>query len=132
MPRYVILRHEFPAGQKFPVGQERSLHWDLMLESGGVLRTWALADYPMSQPTTQAEQLADHRIAYLDYQGPVSGDRGSVTRWDVGEYGIERETVDHLQIRLAGQRFSGGVTLERTEPSGHFWRVSFSVAPTTG
>jgi hypothetical protein len=132
MPRYVILRHEFPTGQKFPVGQERSLHWDLMLESDGVLRTWSLADEPLSRPTIRAEQLADHRVAYLDYQGLVSGDRGSVTRWDAGAYHIDRESADHLQIMLAGQRLSGGVTLERTEPAGHFWRVSFSVAPTTG
>ena len=35
MPRYVILQHDTPPG--YP----RPLHWDLMLEQGRTLRTWA-------------------------------------------------------------------------------------------
>lgn len=75
MPRYVILTHDHP----FP-------HWDLMLEDGGVLRTWRLLAEPAAGQVVRAEQLADHRLAYLDYEGPVSGGRGSVARWDHGTY----------------------------------------------
>ena len=39
-----------------------------------------------------AEVLPDHRLAYLDYEGPISGDRGSVTRWDRGTYDVEHQS----------------------------------------
>ncbi len=32
------------------------------------------------------ERLADHRLVYLDYQGQLSGDRGSVEQLARGEY----------------------------------------------
>jgi hypothetical protein len=75
MSRYVILMHDHPF-----------LHWDLMLEDGNVLRTWRLLQVPAAGRTAKAEQLADHRLAYLDYEGPVSGGRGNVARWDHGTY----------------------------------------------
>jgi hypothetical protein len=77
MPRYVILTHDHPF-----------LHWDLMLEDGGVLRTWRLLEEPTIGLTVRTEKLADHRIAYLDYEGPVSGGRGVVGRWDHGTYDV--------------------------------------------
>ncbi len=79
MSRFVILRHELP-------GPERGgVHWDFMLEQGTVLRTWALALEPNSATQIAADALVDHRLAYLDYEGPISGDRGQVTQWDIGE-----------------------------------------------
>ena len=69
MPRYVILDHDHP-----------SRHWDFMLESGGVLRTWRLLAEPTAGGPIAAEPLGDHRIAYLDYEGPLSGDRGGSSR----------------------------------------------------
>jgi hypothetical protein len=99
-----------------PPGYGRPTHWDFMLESGGVLRTWALAEPPVVGRVIEAEQLPDHRLAYLDYEGEVSGGRGSVTRWDYGTC----ETVNVLQgekeapvLRLAmfGQKLAGEVVL---------------------
>ena len=71
MPRFVILTHDHP-----------HLHWDFMLEADGVLKTWRLQDEPLPgrKFETPAEPLPDHRIAYLDYEGPVSNNRGIVTR----------------------------------------------------
>ena len=89
MPRYVILTHDHP----FP-------HWDLMLEEASVLRTWRLMSEPGPARTVATEQLGDHRIAYLDYEGPVSGGRGSVARWDYGSY----EKVTSRRFRLQGER----------------------------
>src|SRR4051794_23553598 len=63
MPRFVLLRHETPAGS------ERPTHFDLMLEHNGVLRTWALSGLPAAGEPLLAEQLPDHRLAYLDYEG---------------------------------------------------------------
>ncbi len=82
MPRFVVLRHETPPGH------ERPTHWDFMLEAGGVLRTWALAEAPCRGRAIAAEELAEHRLAYLEYEGDVSGGRGSVVRWDAGTYEV--------------------------------------------
>jgi hypothetical protein len=68
------------------------VHWDLMLESGDVLHTWALAAEPAPNLPIAAEQLPDHRLIYLDYEGPISGNRGTVTRWDAGRFEVLSET----------------------------------------
>src|SRR5262245_41193710 len=99
MPRFVVLRHEMP-----PDSARGRVHWDFMLEQAGALRTWALAEEPAAGDEILAEALADHRLAYLDYEGPISGDRGGVTQWDAGEYEAERDAADQLQVRLSGRR----------------------------
>src|SRR5438094_6028330 len=102
MPRFVILEHDHPV-----------LHWDLMLERDGVLRTWRLAK-PLEGPDpVAAEASFDHRVVYLDYEGPVSGGRGVVRRWDRGSYSLLDES-DGLRLRLDGQRLSGVFTLRQT------------------
>ena len=87
MPRFVILCHD-PA----PDTTQR-LHWDLMLETENALRTWALSEEISSGVSVSARQLAHHRKAYLDYEGPVSGNRGSVHRWDHGVYDLLRTAI---------------------------------------
>jgi hypothetical protein len=129
MPRYVILWHELP--ETHEVGAARESHWDLMLEWGDVLRTWALASEPAVGDSGKTEALPDHRRSYLDYEGPVSGNRGHVTRWDFGEYEIASESDSQLLLTLRGERLSAHVTLEKGDGS-HFWRVSFSELPTRG
>ena len=71
-----------------------------MLESDGVLRTWALAEMPriVARRPIDAEGLADHRLAYLDYEGPVSGERGSVGRVDAGTFETLVEDDDRWEI----------------------------------
>ena len=102
-----------------------------MLEWNQSLRTWAVASEPGGAIEIEAEALPDHRLAYLDYEGPISGDRGSVTRWDAGHYDLQSDCDGELKVQLCGQRLRGSLAL-RKEPSGHFWRVSFSAAPSTG
>lgn len=130
MPRYVILRHELPEGHGLP--EHRATHWDLMLECDGTLRTWALAEAPSLEASGDAEPLADHRLAYLDYEGPVSGNRGSVTRHDSGQYELLNESAASLVLRIAGGNFPAYVTLREKGDGSHFWRVSFSALPTRG
>ena len=109
-------------------------HWDFMLDAGSASRTWALADEPRAEQAIVAEQLADHRREYLDYEGPISGGRGSVTRWDEGEYTILAERGnEELTVALAGRRCIGLVTMRRlssSEPSGsnRRWEFSFRLA----
>lgn len=124
MPRFVVLHHEFPTGHA------RSSHWDLMLEAAGALRTWALANEPQTGRQTIGERLPDHRLAYLDYEGPVSGDRGHVTRWDAGEYQLTADTAEQIAGTLAGQRLRGQLRMTRRDD--HFWSVAFAAEPTTG
>ena len=74
--RYVVLRHD---GIPDP-------HFDLMIESrpGGPLYTWQCGQNPVTQYATPAKRIANHRRHYLDYEGPVSGGRGHVTRVAAG------------------------------------------------
>ena len=76
--RFAILRHDHPF-----------LHWDLLLEAGPVALTWRLLRPPLQRELIAAESLPDHRLLYLDYEGPVSGNRGCVRRVAGGQF---RET----------------------------------------
>jgi hypothetical protein len=112
MPRFVILRHETPPGEARPT------HWDLMLESGAVLRTWALPEPPSPGCELTAEELPDHRLAYLDYEGQISGDRGHVKRWDAGTYEMVSE-APQLRINVRGDKLIGEMTLRRAGIADH-------------
>ena len=110
MPRFVILEHDHP-----------HLHWDLMLEVAGVLRTWRLAIPPRPGATGEATPLGDHRIAYLDYEGPVSGNRGAVRRWDAGAFEERAESLPTARwLRFQGARVHGLVFVEHVQ--GNDWR----------
>jgi hypothetical protein len=119
MPRFVILRHEFPPDST------RESHWDFMLETAEALETWALAAEPTAYSCCLAQRLPDHRKAYLDYEGEVSGGRGRVRRWDAGNY--VRLTADewHVTVALKGNRLRGVARLERVDVSTQRWRFSF-------
>jgi hypothetical protein len=121
--RFVILRHDCPDGYK------PGVHWDLMLEDGGRLRTWALAAEPTAEVTIAAEQLPDHRLAYLDYEGPISGNRGVVSRWDFGSYELLNVAGD-LQLSLIGRQLRGQVTLRRDPSNAVAWTFKLSPAST--
>lgn len=100
MRRYVVLIHDHPI-----------LHWDWMLEWEGRLRTWRLEQAPDSADRIAAEVLPDHRLAYLDYEGPISGGRGTVVQWDSGTYRGEPDG-EPVRLTVAGRRLSGTVCLE--------------------
>lgn len=121
MPRYVILQHEMPAGH------ERPTHWDLMLEAEGALATWALAEPPECGHTINAERLADHRLAYLDYQGPVSGDRGTVSQWDAGKYDAIAIEATQWDVSLSGRMLQGRLTLTQSAEGPKFWTAEFAL-----
>lgn len=72
-----MLRHDFPW-----------LHWDFLLArpNAPAATTWRLLRTPCLNEPIAAEALPDHRLVYLDYEGPVSGGRGSVLRLDGGEW----------------------------------------------
>ncbi len=128
MPRFVILRHDMPPGGP------RASHFDLMLEQDGILRTWACDALPQADSPTLADPLPDHRIAYLTYEGEVSGNRGRVTRVAAGEYELLEETPLLVRARLSSGTITGVLTMARSEGQhAHRWRVSLDpVAPSSG
>ncbi len=109
MPRFVVLTHDHPF-----------LHWDLMLEQGDSLRTWRLSQPLDSAGPIAAEALPHHRPAYLDYEGPVSGGRGTVERWDTGSYELIESSADRVRVQFAGSKLSGTVSISRAE-TGAAW-----------
>jgi len=100
---FVLLEHKTTSGPG-------DVHWDLIVQVPGedLLPTWRLADNPLaSDRPIAAERIADHRPAYLAYEGEVSGERGSVRRIDWGEADVVRFGETGLYVRLSGQRLKG-------------------------
>ena len=119
MPRFVVLYHQTPSESS------RDSHWDLMLEDGPCLRTWAVAVAPEHADGTSIDSLPDHRLAYLDYEGPISQERGHVTRWDRGTHRVVEETGDLLVVDFTGEKLNGRVRLCREVCDTQRWRFSF-------
>src|SRR5262245_29210037 len=102
MPRFVVLLHETPPGDS------RGRHYDLMLEQGGALWTWAINALPCAGgEAIPAERLPDHRLAYLEYEGEVAGNRGSVSRIDCGTCELLTDGADEFRFRVAGAILTG-------------------------
>ena len=120
MPRYVILYHQ----RSSPDAE--FTHWDLMLESAGVLRTWKIHQQPLPTRPLTATALADHRIDYLDYEGPISRDRGHVCQWDYGTFeGPVPTDCVPFSVRLEGRAFSGTLSLQPHLQKQEEWQVQF-------
>jgi hypothetical protein len=109
-PRFVVLEHRWDG-----------VHWDLMLEDDGRLRTWALAAFPAPGLDIAANPLPDHRIRYLEYEGPISGGRGVVRRADRGTYEAIAWGEDLVRVRLRGAQVIGEAELVRLGDLG--WRL---------
>jgi DNA polymerase Ligase (LigD) len=118
MPRFVILCHALPSGER---------HWDFMLEFGRALRTWALSEEPAPGRDIAAKTLPDHRLEYLDYEGPISEGRGDVARWDSGDFDIEIDQPCELVVRLRGTKLDGLARLRANAAEAAQWHFSYSV-----
>jgi len=99
-----------------------------MLQQGEILRTWRLAQPPDVEGPIDSEPLPDHRLAYLDYEGPVSGGRGTVQQWDAGTSEIIESMADRVVVRLAGRRLGGVAALEQSQ-SGPTWLFQWVLPP---
>jgi hypothetical protein len=127
MPRFVLLRHDLPP-EAATLG-----HWDLMLQQGNALLTWRLETIPwawrrheapavsVDPPQFAAVRLDDHRLAYLDYEGPVSSGRGEVCRIDGGWYYPLEVNATRFYVQLSGDMIKGYIWLEHDESSE--WRM---------
>jgi hypothetical protein len=113
MPRFALLIHDSPRG----------LHYDLLLESGDVLKTWALPQLPVPGVEMECEALADHRPLYLDHEGPISGGRGSVMRFDHGTYHSRTWTDREITIEISGEKIRGAIELRQESEQTQCWRL---------
>jgi hypothetical protein len=112
VPRFVVLAHDWP-----------SPHWDFLVETGGVLRAWRLLAEPAAGADVPAEPNADHRLLYLDYEGPVSGGRGSVSRWDAGTCDWLADETGRVELELRGTRLAGRAVIRAAE-GGWLFRLT--------
>jgi DNA ligase D-like protein (predicted 3'-phosphoesterase) len=98
-------------------------HFDLRLEVGGVMRSWAVPKGPSMDPAVKrlAVEVEDHSLSYNDFEGAIDG--GRVIVWDRGDYeqggrvpwpeALER---GHAVFVLHGEKLRGGFALQRTRP----------------
>lgn len=133
--RFAVLQHDYPF-----------LHWDLLLEDGSEAATWRLLRRPVLDEPIAAEPLPPHRLMYLDYTGPVSGGRGSVSplatgAWQLLAPGSDAPTLPHnatsdsdsaerqlpLQIRLSGWNDCTTAELQHTDDHRSFWTFARTV-----
>jgi DNA ligase D-like protein (predicted 3'-phosphoesterase) len=96
-----------------------TLHFDLRLEIGGVLRSWAVPKGPSLDPAVRrlAVPVADHSLAAGEFEGvhgSASRGSGAVIIWDEGSADIGRDDDDHLSFTLHGRKLSGRFGLTRT------------------
>ena len=117
--RTVVLRHDLPDG---------SHHYDWMLDLPSVsvdgLVTFRL-DQSLLLIENDSEQrltrIADHRRRYIEYEGPVSNDRGSVQRIAAGEIKQFDMTSDcNWRLRI---RWGDGLCDYRLRQRNDGWSV---------
>ncbi len=98
-----------------------TLHFDLRLRFGDVLRSWAVPRGPSLDPAVRrlAVPVEDHSLDAGDFEGVHQGQArgsGAVIIWDEGPADILREEPGHLSFVLHGSKLAGGFGLTRTGP----------------
>jgi|SRR6056297_2981155 len=113
--RFVVLWHQVPPSHLGSAGtasgRTAESHYDLMFEVGNSLRTWATPIWPLpiGQPMP-ATELAPHRRHYLDYEGPISANRGTVQRMAAGRFLALDDLPEAFRVRWETDT-EGGVLL---------------------
>ncbi len=98
---YVIQRHD-----------ASHLHFDLRLEEGDVLKSWAIPKLPPKEAGVKrlAIQTEDHPLGYEDFEGTIPEGQygaGKVETWDRGEYFLLEKTSSKRIIEIRGNKLHG-------------------------
>ncbi len=100
-------------------------HFDLMIEDGPTLATWKI-DVPPETASVEGipcERIADHRRRYLEYEGPISGDRGHVVRHGEGTCEVLRQGGRAWRVAFDGKLMNGVFLIEKADDQGAAWRL---------
>ena len=109
----------------------KKAHFDLRLELGGVLLSWAVPEGPSLDPKVRrlAIRTEDHPLEYLDFEDEIAAGEygaGRFATWDQGSW-VALEAPDaalatgELKFRLAGKRLSGGWMLKKLPDEEKPW-----------
>src|ERR1043165_4123152 len=101
----------------------RRLHYDLRLQVGDTLRSWAVPEGPSLDPKVRrfAKLVEDHPLDYAAFEGRIPEGEygaGAVIVWDRGSWtSVEDPTAaldrGELKFRLTGEKLRGGWMLKR-------------------
>ena len=122
--RFVVQRHD-----------ASSLHFDVRLQVGHVLVSWAVPKGPSLDPREKrlATRTEDHPLDYAEFEGTIPEGEygaGTVIVWDTGDY--ENRTEEdgeevpveqaveqgHVKVELRGEKLTGTFALTRTRMRG--------------
>lgn len=119
----------------------RALHYDLRLEMGGVLKSWAVPRGPSIQPHEKrlAVHVEDHPVEYAEFEGVIPAGNygaGAVIVWDSGCYklrdgaeGLAALEKGRLEFELYGYKLRGWWILVRTHRGGKDWLLFSKSTP---
>jgi DNA ligase D-like protein (predicted 3'-phosphoesterase) len=113
MTRFVVQLHD-----------ATTLHFDLRIQIGAALRSWAVPKGPSLDPAVRrlAVAVEDHALDAGEFEGVHAGARrgsGAVIVWDEGPAEVTTDDPDHLSVVLHGEKLRGRFGLTRT--SGRQW-----------
>ncbi len=126
-----------PQGRTFVVQKHaaRRLHYDVRLEWGGVLLSWAVTRGPSADPTAKrlAVRTEDHPVDYGGFEGTIPAGQyggGTVMLWDRGTWAPLADFQAGLQegklkFALRGERMRGAWTLVRMKSKGRETRENW-------
>lgn len=128
--RFVLLLHTLPESSA------RKTHWDLMIEDGDFLLTFAFASLPTHGPSAEGfawpvTRLADHRRFYLDYEGPIASSaesQGASESQPVGHRGSVRRLASGWAVCHTDPDAATGAADGQEKPKGYCRLLSSELA----
>ncbi len=131
-----------PSGQSAPSGGDKPifvvhkhdasrLHYDLRLQIGDTLASWAVPKGPSLDPAQKrlAVHVEDHPLDYADFEGTIPENEyggGTVMVWDCGTVKFKEEgktpqqwlDEGHIEFELNGVKLKGQWVLIQTRMRG--------------
>jgi len=122
------------SGTNFVVHRHHAsrLHYDLRLEQGGALKSWAVPKGLPPRPGIKRLAVAteDHPIEYLTFEGEIpKGEYGGGIMWlyALGRYEITKQKKDGFYFRLQSPQLTGEYRIYQTR--GNEWLLERLDAP---
>jgi len=110
----------------------RRMHYDLRLEMGGTLKSWAVPEGPCLDPKVRrfAKLVEDHPMDYASFEGRIPAGNygaGTVIVWDKGVWVPMADdpeaalSAGEIKFRLKGEKLAGGWMLVRLKDDRTNW-----------